>query len=79
MKKFTLLLALVGFFAIGCADQTEVETPDGTDVTIEEPAVDMPDMEAEMDSLGESMDETMDAAEDSMDAALDGDADGDGQ
>jgi hypothetical protein len=83
MKQFTLLLALFAFLAVGCTEETEIETPSGDEIEVEDdldaPDVDMPDMEAEMDSLGENIEEGADATEDAVDDALDGDADGDGQ
>lgn len=86
MKKLTLLLALLAFAAVGCAEETEVEMPDGDDIVVEdEDVVDgLIDTEVDslgnaMDSLGDAMEDNLDAAEDAADEALDGDADGDGQ
>ena len=84
MKHFTLMLALFAFLAVGCAEETEIETPTG-EIEYEEDTA----LEEEMDALGneieegamemeQEMEEGAMEMEQEIDEALDGDADGDG-
>lgn len=90
MKKLTLLLALVAFFAVGCAEEVETPPEDDIEAQMDEAMEDVDDavdnMEAEMDSLGDTVEEgmeqageAMDRAEDTVDSTMAGDADGDGR
>jgi len=52
MRHFTLLLALFGFLAVGCTEETEIETPGG-EIEYEEDT----SLDAEMDALGNDIEE----------------------
>jgi peptidoglycan hydrolase CwlO-like protein len=86
MKKLTLLLTLLGFFAVGCADEAgEADAGADTEAALDEAQNDveeaMDNVEAEVDSLGQAMEENIDAAQqEAQYAALDAadGAEGDG-
>ena len=52
MRHFTLLLALFAFLAVGCTEETEIETPSG-EIEYEEDS----NLDAEMDALGNEIEE----------------------
>src|SRR5690606_41844146 len=90
MKQLTLLLALCAFLAVGCAGETDVETPPADDELVEDEGVIEEDtvtmdpeaeLDAAVDSLGAAVEEVQEAAGDVEEAAEEAatELDGDGQ
>ena len=80
MKQFTLLLALFAFLAVGCAEETEIETPSG-EIEYEEDTALENDMEAlgnEIEEGAQDVEGALEEGAQELDEELDGDMDGDG-
>jgi hypothetical protein len=69
MKHFTLLLALFAFLAVGCTEETEIETPTG-EIEYEEETT----LDDEMDAIGNEIEEgAQDVEEGAQDVLTDED------